>query len=237
MMTNSNRTVSSGLHKWRFFRSGGFDQVRLETGADLKALDQLDPKLWAALGCPTSGLEFDERTLQLIDTDEDGHIRAPEVVAAVKWATSMLENPDDLLRGAAELPLAAIDDSTPEGAELLASARQILLNLGKEEATVITAEDTADTPGSSPTPGSTAMASSRPPPPTRLPRRRSRTSSPASGRRRTEAARRAYPRKRSTSSLPRPRRMRTGGTRRNATPPTSCRLGKEPKRPRPPSRR
>ena len=146
MMTNSNRTVSSGLHKWRFFRSGGFDQVRLETGADLKALDQLDPKLWAALGCPTSGLEFDERTLQLIDTDEDGHIRAPEVVAAVKWATSMLENPDDLLRGAAELPLAAIDDSTPEGAELLASARQILLNLGKEEATVITAEDTADTP-------------------------------------------------------------------------------------------
>jgi hypothetical protein len=69
----------------------------------------------------------------------------PEIVAAVKWATSMLRNPDDLLRGAAELPLAAIDDSTPEGADLLASARQILLNLGKAEAKAITAEDTTDT--------------------------------------------------------------------------------------------
>ena len=29
-------------HKWRFFRAGGFDQVRLETAADLLALDQLD---------------------------------------------------------------------------------------------------------------------------------------------------------------------------------------------------
>jgi hypothetical protein len=48
-MTNNKKEVSPSLHKWRFFRSGGFDQVRLETGADLKALDQLDPKLWAAL--------------------------------------------------------------------------------------------------------------------------------------------------------------------------------------------
>ena len=144
-MTDNKKEISPGSHKWRFFRSGGFDQVRLETAADLKALGQLDPKLWAALGCPTSGLEFDERTLQLIDTDEDGHIRVPEIIAAVKWATSMLKNPNDLLRGAAELPLAAIDDSTPEGAELLASARQILTNLGKGEETVITLEDTADT--------------------------------------------------------------------------------------------
>ena len=48
-MTNNKKEVSPSLHKWRFFRSGGFDQARLETGADLKALDQLDPKLCAAL--------------------------------------------------------------------------------------------------------------------------------------------------------------------------------------------
>jgi len=46
-------------HRWRFFRSGGFDQVRLETGADLMSLDQLDQKLWVALSCPVKGLEFD----------------------------------------------------------------------------------------------------------------------------------------------------------------------------------
>jgi len=43
----------------------------------------------------------------------------------------LLKNPEDLTKGAAALPLAAIDDSTPEGAELLASARQILTNLAR----------------------------------------------------------------------------------------------------------
>src|SRR6266481_9086767 len=96
-------------HTWRFFRAGGFDQVRLDTGADLIALDQLDQKLWVALACPTTGLEFDARTLALIDTDKDGRIRAPELIAAAKWATSCLKNPQDLLKGSPELPLAAIN--------------------------------------------------------------------------------------------------------------------------------
>ena len=29
-------------HTWKFFRAGGFDQVKLETGADLANLDKLD---------------------------------------------------------------------------------------------------------------------------------------------------------------------------------------------------
>src|ERR1017187_10897135 len=84
----------STTHTWKFFRAGGFDQVRLATGADLMALDQLDQKLWVALACPTTGLEFDKATLALIDTDKDGRIRAPEVIAATKWAGSCLKNPD-----------------------------------------------------------------------------------------------------------------------------------------------
>src|SRR6516164_545652 len=35
-------------HSWKFFRAGGFDQVKLDSGADLMALDQLDQKLWVA---------------------------------------------------------------------------------------------------------------------------------------------------------------------------------------------
>ena len=136
---------SPAPHKWRFFRSGGFDQVRLETGADLLALDQLDQKLWAALSCPTHGLECDTTTLELIDTDGDGRIRGPEILAAVQWAGSVLKNPDDLTQSISALPLAAINASTAEGAQLLASAQQILTNLGKAEATTITLEDTADT--------------------------------------------------------------------------------------------
>lgn len=144
-MANTGDMAPNKIHRWRFFRSGGFDQVRLESGADLAALDQLDPKLWAALSCPIRGLEIDGKTLELIDGDSDGYIRVPEIVAAVKWATSVLKDPDGLTRGGDALPLAAIDDGTAEGKELLASAKQILANLGKEEAEAITAADTADT--------------------------------------------------------------------------------------------
>src|SRR6185295_8855991 len=111
-------------HAWRFFRAGGFDQVRLDSPADLQALRQLDQKLWVALACPTSGLEFDSKTLAIIDTDKDGRIRAPEIIAAAEWACAALKNPADLLNGAAILPLGSINDSTPEGKQLLSSARQ-----------------------------------------------------------------------------------------------------------------
>jgi hypothetical protein len=131
-------------HRWKFFRAGGVDQVALESAADLINLDSLDQKLWVALSCPTKGVEFDTRTLELIDADKDGRIRAPDMIAAAKWAAANLKDPEMLLKPAEALPLAAINDSTEEGKRLLSSARQILINLGKEP-TVITAADTADT--------------------------------------------------------------------------------------------
>jgi len=70
-------TAVPAPHRWRFFRCGGFDQVRLDSADDLRHLAELDQKLWAVLGCPTAGLEFDERTLAMIDTDGDGRIRSP----------------------------------------------------------------------------------------------------------------------------------------------------------------
>src|SRR5215472_11892119 len=124
--------------QWRFFRAGGFDQVKLETGADLMALDQLDLKLWVALACPASGLEFDKTTLALIDTDKDGRVRAPELIAAVKWAGSLLKNPDDLLKAAPMLPLAAINDAVPEGKPIASFARQVL---GKSDADSISLDE------------------------------------------------------------------------------------------------
>src|SRR5436190_5444386 len=108
MKTNTN-------HTWNFFRAGGFDQVRLESGADLLALDQLDQKLWVALSCPTRGLEFDSKTLDLIDSDKDGRIRPPELIAACKWAGACLRHHDDLVKGSDTLELSAINDATPEG--------------------------------------------------------------------------------------------------------------------------
>ena len=130
-------------HTWKFFRAGGFDQVQLDSGADLLALRELDQKLWVALSCPTRGIEFDARTLDMIDADGDGQVRANEVLAAVEWAGRLLKTPDLLIRGADALALADIDDSSEEGKQVLASARHILKSLGKPDATEITLPDMA----------------------------------------------------------------------------------------------
>lgn len=140
----STSSINSG-HPWTFFRAGGFDQVRLTTGADLMALEQLDQKLWIALSCPTHGLEFDGKTLEMIDGDGDGRIRVPEIIEAVKWLGAVLKNPDELTRGPAALPLSSINDHTPEGRQLLDSAKHILANLGKADAKEITLDDAAGT--------------------------------------------------------------------------------------------
>ena len=132
-------------HAWNFFRTGGLDQVSLTSGADLLALEQLDQKLWVALSCPVKGLELDEKTLALIDSDADGRVRVPELLAAIKWAAARVKDPTVLLAGAAALPLAAINDATPEGKVLLASAKQILANLGQKSATALPVEDAANT--------------------------------------------------------------------------------------------
>ena len=132
-------------HRWKFRRLGGFDQVRLETGEDICHLHDLDQKLWAALSCPVSGLEFDPKTLALLDTDGDGRVRVQEILKAVDWACLLLHSPESLLAGSTELPLAAINTETPEGAQLLESARQLLTYLSKGDADAVTMEDVADT--------------------------------------------------------------------------------------------
>lgn len=143
-MAAQDNDVSSPRHRWRFFRAGGFDQVRIETAEDLRHLSQLDQKLWLALSCPTASVEFDRRTLDLIDSDHDGRIRVPELLAAVRWACGLLRDADALFAGHGELPLALIDDSHADGARILASAKRILTNIGRPDAPAITPEDAAD---------------------------------------------------------------------------------------------
>lgn len=137
-------TVKPQKHRWSFYRAGGVDQVRLDTGADIVNLDSLDQKLWVALSCPVKGLEIDSRTMQLLDADGDGLVRPPEILAAVTWLRDALKNPDSLVEGEDGVALANIRKDTTEGKALLASAQHILNSLGKE-ATVITIADTAKT--------------------------------------------------------------------------------------------
>src|SRR5215467_12077916 len=106
-------------HTWKFFRAGGFDQVRLDSGADIAALDELDQKLWVALACPTTGLEFDSKTLALIDTDKDGRIRAPEIIAASNFSCNVLKNPDNLLKSVSSVPRSRTHQARTDAMQLL----------------------------------------------------------------------------------------------------------------------
>lgn len=127
-------------HRWRFYRAGGLDLVRLETADDLRHLGQLDQKLWTALACPVKGLEFDEKTLALIDHDRDGRVRAPELIATVDWVCSVLADPASIVAGRDAVTIANITDAT-----IRDSATEILASLGKSDATTIGCEDVADT--------------------------------------------------------------------------------------------
>ena len=130
-------------YNWKYASVGGSVRVKLESGADIANLDKLDRKKWTVLSCPTTGLEFDEKTLKLLDADGDGRIHVDEVIAASQWVTSVIKDPDLLLKRQSELKLSDFNTENEEGAKLEKSARQILANL-KIEKDSISLADTSD---------------------------------------------------------------------------------------------
>ena len=130
-------------HQWNYENIGGSTRVKITTGADIAHLDQLDPKMWTVLSCPSTGLEIEDKSLQYIDTDNDGRIRVNDIVATAKWMTSAIKNADLLLKGEDSFDINEFNQENAEGKKLYNSSRQILANLNKE-GDVITLADTAD---------------------------------------------------------------------------------------------
>ena len=135
--------MDTTAHHWRFFRAGGFDQVRLDTATDLLAIGELDQKLWVALSCPVRGIEFDSRTLSFVDDDADGHVRAPELIRAVQWAQARLVDADVLAQKLAGVPIAAIRTDDAEGQLIMEAARTVAAELGKSDRDILTVEETS----------------------------------------------------------------------------------------------
>ncbi len=133
--------MDSSDHRWKFIRSGGIDQVVIRNGADIVNLEHLDQKLWVALACPTRGLEFDTRTLDLIDSNRDGRIRPPELVAVSRWVREHFVDPDLLMKGGDSIPISAIRTDSDEGRMLSEEARSLLEVIGKPESETIALAD------------------------------------------------------------------------------------------------
>lgn len=125
-------------HQWHFFRAGGVDQVSLRDSADLLALDQLDQKLWVALAMPTRDIDIDPATLDVLDVDKDGRIRVHDILSAVAWIKTTFKDAGKLLTSADSVPLGQLSD-----AKILATAKRMLADLGKKDATSISLDDAA----------------------------------------------------------------------------------------------
>ncbi len=130
-------------HKFTFQNIGGTTRVKLQSGDDLRHLDQLDEKMWTVLSCPTTGLHIDEKTLAYVDTNNDGKIHVTDVIATAKWLTSVVKNADGILKGKDSIALDEINTDNEAGLKLYKSANEILKNLGKTTQEVSLA-DTAD---------------------------------------------------------------------------------------------
>ena len=131
-------------YNWQYCSVGGVVRVKVSSGEDLAHLGELDQKLWTVLSLPTKGLEFDSKTLELLDADGDGKIRVPEVVSAAEWLTTVIKDRNSILEGRKALPLAVIDTGNEAGQKLYDSAKRVLeyLGLEKEEVALADIEDT-----------------------------------------------------------------------------------------------
>ncbi|MCR4666775.1 MAG: ABC transporter permease [Desulfovibrio sp.] len=125
---------------WHCQRMGGTDQVMLSTMDELRHLRDLDPKLWGALSCPARGLEFNKRTLELLDLDKDGRIRMPEILDAVEWLCARVNDTATIPLEPTSMPLSAISEETEEGKRLKTTATTILKTLGADTDTITPSE-------------------------------------------------------------------------------------------------
>ena len=128
-------------YKWTYASIGGSTRVKIQSGEDIRHLGELDEKMWTVLSCPTAGLEIDETSLKLMDTDNDGKLHVQEVIKTANWLCATLTNPDILLKGEAQLNVADIvDESIRAVAEKIATDGVITLDAVRAAIGAVTVE-------------------------------------------------------------------------------------------------
>lgn len=107
-------------YQWEMTPVGGVMRVRIQNAEDLRHLNELDPKRWTVLSCPTQGLEVEEQTLSCIDIDKDTHLHLDEVIKTSQWLCQVIKDPQTVFANTDVVELNNIQD-----ADILAIAKQI----------------------------------------------------------------------------------------------------------------
>ena len=72
----------------------------------------MDEALWIATTAPVSNLKADEGFLALLDSDQDGRLRAEEIKDGIRFLLANLTDYSGIRAKAANLPLDAINKDT-----------------------------------------------------------------------------------------------------------------------------
>src|SRR4051812_4873028 len=114
---------------------GGFYQLVVETEADLKALDSLDPARWGATSAPLRDLHCDPAFLAFVDTAGTGRIRVQELLAARNWLFDRMKTRRRTEERTDELLIGDIDTAHPDGAKLRHAAEHVVKELKLSDVT------------------------------------------------------------------------------------------------------
>lgn len=106
------------MHRHAFFRTARTTQAALTCGADIEHLADLDRTYWAILSRPEFIYGRNEPLTGYLDTNEDGRIRMPEVLAAIEWLKPRIASFDRLFLPYEGLVKEDFRDDTPEGKAL-----------------------------------------------------------------------------------------------------------------------
>ena len=119
--------------KFNFERFGKTYHLKIESFKDLEAVLELDEAHWVATTALTATLNCDEVFLSLMDTDNDGRLRAEEVKDAIRFLFENLSDRSGITPDNTHLNLEMIDTRLETGKRIHSSASKIMTRMKTPE--------------------------------------------------------------------------------------------------------
>jgi hypothetical protein len=123
-------------HQFHFERFGSAYHLKIKNAHDLQAVLELDEAHWVATTAPGATLNCDPVLLSLIDTDNDGRLRAEEIKDAIRFLFENLLDKSGIAPGNTRLNLDAVNRHLEIGERIYSSATKIRNRLEIPEAFV-----------------------------------------------------------------------------------------------------
>lgn len=127
--STSGDTVKNGGGFQTFTELGDSYHFRIDSHHDLRTILDLDEALWIATTAPCANLKADRVFLDMLDSDEDGRIRAEEIKDAIRFLFDTLVDHNSIRENNASLKLSSINQDSDTGKRILSSAEKVLKQL------------------------------------------------------------------------------------------------------------